>query len=230
MNRIVITWLAVGVLSFPVFANMNETERSVGSGAAIDPANGVVTAQAGRHRGDRARGHHRHPPSTKYRVQRGAPVVVIVPGRSYQWSRGMQLQQDAMVRATRGTRVKVSRTKDNRLRLAIPADISFDTGSYDIKPAMEPILDRFAVILMENPATQVAIVGHTDNTGSDEINDPLSIDRAAATRYYLADRGVSERRIAIDGRGSYEPIGNNNTAAGRAMNRRVEVYVWEAGR
>ncbi|MCL2161815.1 MAG: OmpA family protein [Betaproteobacteria bacterium] len=221
MNRIVITWLAVVLcaLNFPAYANMNEMERSVEAGAAIDPVNGVVTAQANRHRRERA---HTHAPT-----RRQAPVVVIVPGRNYHWSRHMQRQQEDMVRATRGTRIKVTRTKDNRLRLAIPADVSFDTGRYDIKPNMRPILNRFAATLRNHPATQIAVVGHTDNTGSDEINDPLSINRAASTRDYLADRGVSERRIAIDGRGSYEPISTNNTAAGRAMNRRVDIYVWE---
>jgi outer membrane protein OmpA-like peptidoglycan-associated protein len=215
MNKIVITGLSVVFcfLNSPVSANMNETERSVGAGAVAGHAMGVVTAQADRHRREHS-----------------APIVVVVPGRNYHWSRHMQRHQEAMVRATRGTRVKVTRTKDNRLRLAIPADVSFDTGRYDIKPNMRPILNRFAASLRENPAAQVAIVGHTDNTGSDEINDPLSVNRAAATRDYLADRGVPERRIAIDGRGSYEPIGNNNTEAGRAMNRRVEIYVWEAMR
>jgi outer membrane protein OmpA-like peptidoglycan-associated protein len=155
--------------------------------------------------------------------------VVIVPGTNYHWSQHMQRQQEAMVRATRGTRVKVTRTKDNRLRLAIPADVSFDTGSYEIKPEMRPFLNRFAASLRDNPTALVAIVGHTDNTGSDEINDPLSFDRAAETRDYLVNRGARERRIDIDGRGSYEPVASNNTPAGRAMNRRVDIYVWERG-
>ena len=233
MNRIVITCLAVVfcALNFPVYANMNEMERSTGVGKTVDP--GVVTAQAGRYRGE-YEPHHHGPPQghapASYRAERSAPIVVVVPGTSYHWSKHMQRQRDTMERATRGTRVKVTRTRDNRLRLAIPADVSFDTGSYDIKPNMRPILNRFAATLRENPATQVAIIGHTDNTGSDEINDPLSVNRAASTRYYLVERGVLGRRIAIDGRGSYEPIASNNTAAGRAANRRVEIYVWEKGR
>ncbi len=233
MNRIVITWLAAVfcVSNFPVYANMTETERSVGTGAG--PVIGVVTAQADRYRGE-YEPHHHGPPRghapADYRAEHPAPIVVVVPGANYHWSRHMQRQRETMVRATRGTRVKVTRTRDNRLRLAIPADVSFDTGRYDIKPNMRPILNHFAATLRENPATQVAIIGHTDNTGSDEINNPLSFDRAAATRDYLVDRGVRERRIAIDGRGSYEPIANNDTAAGRAMNRRVEIYVWEKRR
>ena len=78
--------------------------------------------------------------------------------------------------------------------------------------------------------TTITIVGHTDNTGSDAINDPLSVNRAAATRDYLAARGVGSNRISINGRGSHEPIADNNTVSGRAKNRRVEIFVAESTR
>ena len=74
------------------------------------------------------------------------------------------------------------------------------------------------------------IIGHTDSTGSDAINDPLSVNRAASTRTYLTARGVNAQRIAIDGRGSREPIADNATDAGRAANRRVEIFVGEAAK
>jgi len=76
----------------------------------------------------------------------------------------------------------------------------------------------------------VRIVGHTDNVGSDAVNNPLSVNRAAATRDYLVSRGVASNRIAIDGRGAREPIADNATAAGKAKNRRVEIFVAEASR
>ncbi len=72
------------------------------------------------------------------------------------------------------------------------------------------------------------IIGHTDNTGTNAINDPLSVNRAASVRQYLAARGVDPARITIDGRGSHEPIADNSSAQGRAMNRRVEIFVGEA--
>ena len=78
--------------------------------------------------------------------------------------------------------------------------------------------------------TTVRIIGHTDNRGSDAINNPLSVNRAASTRDYLVDRGVQASRISIDGRGSREPVADNSTASGRAMNRRVEIFVAEAAR
>lgn len=147
---------------------------------------------------------------------------------TYVWSSQMEKQKREMEQATRGTGVQVSQTPDNQLKLEVPSDVSFDVGRYDIKPNFTPVLGRFAQTLNENPATNVRIVGHTDSTGSDAINDPLSVNRAASTRNYLAGHGVATQRIAIDGRGSREPIADNSTDAGRAKNRRVEIYVAEA--
>ena len=145
----------------------------------------------------------------------------------YLWSNRMEAQKRQMEAATRGTGVEVTQTADNQLKLNIPSDISFDTGRADIKPNFRAVLDQFAQGLRDNPATVIRIVGHTDSTGSDAINNPLSVERAASTRNYLVDRGVAANRIAVDGRGSREPIADNNTDAGRARNRRVEIFVGE---
>ena len=132
-----------------------------------------------------------------------------------------------MEAATAGTGVEVSQTEDNRLKLNIPSDISFDSGKSNIKSNLQPILDSFATTLKNNPNTVVTIIGHTDNTGSDSVNNPLSINRASSTRDYLANRGVAINRIQIDGRGSREPIAANDVPANRAKNRRVEIFVSE---
>lgn len=100
----------------------------------------------------------------------------------------------------------------------------------DIKPNLRPVLDRFATTLNQNPVTTVKIIGHTDSAGSDAVNGPLSVNRAGATRDYLVARGVAINRISIDGRGSHEPVADNGTPAGRAMNRRVEIFVAEPTR
>ncbi|HWJ95544.1 MAG TPA: OmpA family protein, partial [Telluria sp.] len=68
---------------------------------------------------------------------------------------------------------------------------------------------------------------HTDSTGGESINQPLSVDRASRTRDYLASHGVNPARIRIEGRGEREPIASNDDPAGRARNRRVEIYVAE---
>lgn len=153
--------------------------------------------------------------------------ALLGAGAGYLWSQKMEEQKRQMEAATAGTGVQVSQTQDNRLKLNIPSDISFDSGRSDIKPDFRPILDNFATSLSQNPGTVITIIGHTDNTGSDAINNPLSVNRAASTRDYLVSRGVAVNRIHIDGRGSHEPIAANDTAEHRADNRRVEIFVME---
>jgi outer membrane protein OmpA-like peptidoglycan-associated protein len=71
----------------------------------------------------------------------------------------------------------------------------------------------------------VRVVGHTDNTGSDAINEPLSLRRADTVRLFLEDRGIKTSRIETVGRGSREPLAANDTADNRARNRRVEIFL-----
>jgi outer membrane protein OmpA-like peptidoglycan-associated protein len=147
----------------------------------------------------------------------------------YVWSKNMEDKKRAMEAATAGTGTVVTQTTDNQLKLSIPNDISFDTGRSDIKANLRPILDQFAQGLGQQPSMEVRIVGHTDNTGSDAVNNPLSVNRAQSARDYLVSRGVSSSRISIDGRGSREPIADNATEAGRARNRRIDIFLAERG-
>ncbi len=159
----------------------------------------------------------------------GALAGAAVAGLgTYIWSSRMAKQKSEMEAATRGTGVQVTQTADNQLKLEVPSDVSFAVNSTRIEPAFDSVLNRFAQTLSENPKTTVRIVGHTDSSGSDAINDPLSVNRAAAVRSYLSARGIAADRIAIDGRGSREPVGSNATDAGRAQNRRVDIFVGEA--
>jgi outer membrane protein OmpA-like peptidoglycan-associated protein len=209
--------LAVAIGTLPGCAEMTETQRTTGTGAAIGAATGALI-------GGVTKGGSKG-------VATGAAVgAALGAGGGYLWSQRMQEQKATMEQATAGTGVGVSQTADNQLKLDIPSDISFDSGRYDIKPNLRPILDRFATTLKQNPVTTVKIVGHTDSTGSDAVNQPLSVNRASATRDYLTDRGVAPERISIDGRGSHQPVADNTTTAGRAMNRRIEIFVAEAAR
>ena len=211
--------IAVGLSGLSGCANMTETQKTTGTGAAIGAAAGAVigAATAGGNTGKSA--------------ATGAAIGAAVgAGGGYLWSKHMEEQKVAMEQATEGTGVSVSQTADNQLKLDIPSDVSFDTNRYEIKSNLRPILDRFATTLNQNPVTTVTIIGHTDSTGTDAINNPLSVNRAASTRDYLVARGVSASRIAIDGRGSREPIADNYTVDGRAKNRRVEIFVAEPAR
>lgn len=145
----------------------------------------------------------------------------------YVWSQNMEDKKRAMEQATVGTGTVVTQTTDNQLKLSIPNDISFDTGSANIQPHLRPILDPFAQGLSQQPSMEVRIVGHTDSTGGDAINQPLSLLRAQSARDYLVSRGVDISRMNIDGRGSREPIADNGTADGRARNRRIDIFLAE---
>lgn len=192
-------------------ANMSDTQRHTATGAGIGALGGAAVGAL-----------------TGGSVGTGAVIGAGVGALGgYIWSQHMEQQKRDMQAATRGTGVTVSQTADNQLKLDIPSDISFATGRADIEANFRPVLDSFAQSLRANPGTEVRIVGHTDSTGSDAINNPLSLQRATSTRNYLADRGVNPARIQVAGRGSYEPIASNATAEGRARNRRVEIYVGE---
>jgi outer membrane protein OmpA-like peptidoglycan-associated protein len=196
-------------------ADMNEVQRGTATGAGVGAGLGAVLgATTGGGGGQRA---------ATGAVVGGA--VGAIAGNI--WSSRMEQQKRTMEQATQGTGVQVTQTADNRLKLDIPTDISFDTNRSDIKPNFRPILDKFAASLVENPYSKVSITGHTDSTGGDAINNPLSINRAAHTRDYLSSRGVAINRIGIDGRGSHEPLVANDTEANRARNRRVEIFVAE---
>lgn len=194
-------------------ANMTETQKGTAKGAAIGAGAGaVVGAIAGKGKGA----------AIGAAVGAGAGAIA-----GNVWSKRMQEQKRQMEEATAGTGVEVSQTADNRLKLDIPSDISFDTGKANVKSNFRPILDDFAKTLAANTATTVTIIGHTDSTGSDAINNPLSVNRAASARDYLVSKGIASSRFTIDGRGSREPIAANDTPANRAQNRRVEIFVAE---
>ena len=194
-------------------ANLSETQKGTAQGAAIGAGAGVVLgALAGGGKG----------------AAIGAVVgagVGSLAGNT--WSKKMQAQKREMEAATAGTGVAVTQTADNRLKLDIPSDISFGIGRADINPDFRAVLDTFAASLASNPATSITIVGHTDSSGSDAVNQPLSLNRATAVRDYLSSRRVASSRISVEGRGSREPLVSNNTSANKAKNRRVEIFVAE---
>lgn len=199
--------LAAATLVLAGCENMSERQQGTAKGAAIGAVAGAVLSSA-----------------TGGKAGTGAVVggaVGAVAGNL--WSKRMEDKRAAMERATAGTGIDVARTQNNELKVNVPSDFSFDVGRSAIKPEMRPVLDQFAQGL--DPNMRVRIVGHTDSTGSDAINNPLSVDRAQSVRDYLAGRGVAPARVETTGHGSREPVADNGSDAGRAQNRRVEIFL-----
>lgn len=214
MKKFILATSAAALLLAGCAGTMTDTQRRTGIGAGVGALAGAALGSATG--GDRGA------------IGLGAALGAAAgAGGGYLWSQHMEQQKRQMEAATQGTGVTVTQTANNELKMAIPADVSFDVGRADIKPNFAPVLDQFAAGLRNNANAQVRIIGHTDSSGSDAINNPLSVERAASTRDYLISRGVRSNAFTIDGRGSREPVADNSTAAGRAMNRRVEIYVGE---
>ncbi len=203
--------VAAAALLMSGCANMSERQQGTAKGAGIGAVAGAVIGSA-----------------TGGKAGTGAVVggaIGAIAGNL--WSKRMEDRRVAMEQATRGTGVEVSRTSDNQLKLNIPNEISFDTNSYAIKPELRGVLDPFANSLRDDPKANISDVGHTDNTGSDAINNPLSLERAQSVRDYLVTRGVAATRVQTAGHGEREPVADNGSDAGRAKNRRVEIFLRE---
>ncbi|RMH84076.1 glycine zipper 2TM domain-containing protein [Pseudomonas sp. AOB-7] len=131
--------------------------------------------------------------------------------------------QEAKLRQTlQGTGVQVQRNGDD-LKLIMPGNITFASNSADISSSFYPTLNSLVLVFKEFDKNGVNIVGHTDSTGSLELNQNLSNRRALSMANYLSANGVPGQRISSYGAGPSQPIASNANEAGRAQNRRVEI-------
>jgi outer membrane protein OmpA-like peptidoglycan-associated protein len=136
-------------------------------------------------------------------------------------------QKDKQIRelreSTAGSGIDVSDQGDGIL-LNLP-DVTFAVDSTEISPSFQTALDKVAQSMVQYPNSLIDVYGHTDSTGSDAYNLDLSKRRADAVARYLISRGVSSARIQTQGMGEGYAVADNNTAEGRARNRRVEVKI-----
>jgi outer membrane protein OmpA-like peptidoglycan-associated protein len=121
---------------------------------------------------------------------------------------------------------QVLQTRDSARGLIVNMpDVLFDTGQYSLKPAARERLARISGIVLAYPDLKLEIEGHTDSIGGDAYNQRLSEKRAASVRDYLVNSRVSINNTVARGLGKSEPVADNKTAAGRKLNRRVEMIV-----
>ena len=117
-------------------------------------------------------------------------------------------------------------TRDTARGLVVNiSDVLFDTGQYPLRPAAREKLARVSGIVLAHPGLRLEVEGHTDSVGSDEFNQQLSEKRAATVRDFLVQQGISINSVSARGFGKTVPVASNDTAAGRQLNRRVEMIV-----
>ena len=133
-------------------------------------------------------------------------------------------QEAALRRELAGSGVDVVRNGDN-ITLNMPGNITFAFDSSNLQPQFYPVLDNVASTLNEYNQTVIEVAGHTDSVGSDSYNQQLSVQRANSVAAYLSSKGIMQQRMITVGAGETRPIASNDTEAGRAQNRRVEITI-----
>ncbi len=139
----------------------------------------------------------------------------------------MQKQQEELAKTLPDAQVEPTTDQNGLQAIKVTFDggILFPTGKYTLNSSAQQDLSNFAVSLKQNPLTDVQILGFTDNTGSYAVNEKLSNQRADAVMTYLVNSGVSPTRLTAKGIPMADYVASNDTPAGRAQNRRVEIYI-----
>lgn len=187
-------------------ANDPSNARSAGAGAAVGAGVGAIAgALIGKRKG----------------ALIGAGVGAIA-GAGVGTYLGQQ--QRELERNLEGTGATVTNTGEELL-VNLPSEITFAFDKSDIQPQFRSPLARVAATLQDYESSLIDVVGHTDSTGSDAYNMELSQRRANSVANFLTGQGVNPRRVMAYGQGESHPIASNDTDAGRAQNRRVELII-----
>jgi outer membrane protein OmpA-like peptidoglycan-associated protein len=201
----------LGLLGTAVFIvstschTMNKTKKGAAIGAGTG---GIIGAFIGKTAGNTAM---------------GAIVGGAVGGTAGAFiGRNMDKQADELKQTVPGATVI---REGEGIIIKFDSGILFDVGKADLKTDAQTNLKNLVISLQKNMETNIMIIGHTDNTGTQVQNIDLSVHRAAAVKDFLVSGGIEGRRLTIDGKAETEPIAGNTTASGRAQNRRVEIVI-----
>lgn len=136
-------------------------------------------------------------------------------------------KQKKELEAIEGAKVETVQDVNHLQAIKVTFDngILFATNKSELSNASREALEKFAISLQNSPDTDVTIYGHTDNTGTRIVNERISKERADAVANYLVGQGVARSRIQTEGLAYDQPVADNTTPAGRAQNRRVEIYI-----
>ena len=205
-QRTAIALLAIGSLGLSACASMSKKEQGAATGAAAGAAiGGVIGNQTGS-------------------TARGAILGAIVGGAAGAVI-GHQMDQQAKEIDASVEGATVERVGEG-IQVTFASGLLFPYDSDVLQPAARANLTELANSLKKYPESQLLIVGHTDDTGSDSYNMGLSQRRADAAAAFLASQGIARARIQTSGKGESEPVATNESDAGRQQNRRVEVAIY----
>tara|TARA_R110002096_G_scaffold30991_3_gene91846 strand:- start:1071 stop:1748 length:678 start_codon:yes stop_codon:yes gene_type:complete len=179
--------------------------KGAGIGAAAGAVVGLISGDNGRER--------------RKRALIGAGVGAIAGGSVGYY---MDVQEAKLRQKLAGTGVSVTRDGDNII-LNMPSNITFGVDSADISSDFYQVLDSVTIVVKEYDKTLIEVMGHTDSTGSEQHNQLLSERRARSVKDYFSSREVNPGRLQEYGYGEGYPVASNDTAQGRAQNRRVEI-------
>jgi len=206
MKRNLIAVLTIGLVLFSVgCASWSKTAK----GAAIGGAAGaVVGGVIGKIAGN---------------TLLGALAGAAIGGAAGAFiGRHMDKQAEEMRRDLQGA--KVERIGEG-IKITFDSGLLFDINKYDLRTASQENLTKLAAILNKYPDTNILVEGHTDSTGTREIDMPLSENRAKAVANYLATQNVQSARFTVHGYGPDQPLGDNSSVEGRQTNRRVDLAI-----
>ena len=191
------------------------TKKGAGIGALVGAVSGALIGYNNDHSGGALRG----------ALIGGAAGGTLGAGAGAYMDKQQTEFEQELATERQQNQIEIERQQNEILKLTMNSEVSFDFNSASIKPSFHSPLNKIADIMNRYPQTQIVIAGHTDSVGSEKYNLELSLRRANAVADYLVSQGVSMARLSTEGRGELQPIATNDTAAGRAQNRRVEIYV-----
>ena len=210
-----ICFLIVGLAGCATNTTHQNTKKGAGVGALVGALSGAIIGYQNDHSGGALRG----------ALIGGAAGGALGAGTgAYMDKQQTEFEQElASERAQH--QIEIERQENEILKLTMSSEVSFDFNSAQIKSTFHSPLNKIADIMSRYPQTQILVVGHTDNVGSDQYNFDLSLSRANAVADYLIMRGLNTSRMGTEGHGEMEPIASNDTLTGRTQNRRVEIFV-----
>jgi outer membrane protein OmpA-like peptidoglycan-associated protein len=209
--KITIILLLVLVLLFGCAAPQNRAEEGARKGALAGAAGGAILGQiiGG------------NTTATLVGAGVGAMVGTAV-GHSY--GKKMDEQEAELRRQLAAEQARIQREADI-LSVTLMSDVLFDVGSASLKPESMDQIKKIGGVLTRYPETSIIVAGHTDSTGSADLNQRLSEQRAMQVKIAFVEEGVHPSRIETIGFGASAPVADNSGAAGRSLNRRVVITI-----